>query len=81
MLLVCLGLEVAFESLGNLLGEIDSAVLALRYGVQLYRIYTLVRQSRELRMIHDLGEIRLDDLDLSEEIDVYYQQKPQPKAH
>jgi len=41
-------------------------MLGIRYAMQIYRIYHLIGQSRELRLIHNMGEIRLDDLDLNE---------------
>jgi hypothetical protein len=28
-----------------------------------------------LRMMHDMGEIRLDNLDMNEEIEVYHQER------
>lgn len=49
-------------------------VLGIRYGLQLFRIVSLLKQSRELRLLQKMGDITLPELEGMEEIDGYHYQ-------
>lgn len=51
------------------LEEVGYAILGIRYGIQLYRIVSLVKISNDLRTIHNLGDIVLPDLEIMEKIE------------
>ena len=55
--------------------EVGYLVVGVRYGVQLFRIIGLIKQSRELRQMQRMGDITLPDLDLADEIEGYYLHK------
>jgi hypothetical protein len=44
-------------------------LLIARYGLQLYRIGSLIWQSKEVGLLRRLEDIQLNDLDLNDEID------------
>ena len=50
------------------LGELGTVLLVIRSGLQLQRIYRVVKQAREVHMLQGMGEISLNDIDLGEEI-------------
>ena len=46
------------------LEEVGNLALAIRFGIQLFRILTLFKQYKEMRMIQKMGDITLPDLDM-----------------
>lgn len=61
-------LEFVMEDFWLWLGEMGSLLLVLRYGLQLQRIYRLVKQAREVHIIRGMGEIDLNDIQVADEI-------------
>lgn len=60
-------LEFCFDDMSIFIGEVSSMLLVVRYGLQLHRIYRMVKQARDVHMIRGMGEIDLNDIDMSEE--------------
>jgi hypothetical protein len=81
VLLILLLFELYSHAAINIAEEISTFVLIARYGLQLYRIGTLVWQSKEAGLLHKLEDIRLDDLDVNDEIEGYRFERKEPKAH
>lgn len=52
--------------------EVEFVAFGIRYGIQMFRIVSLIKQSRELRQLQKMGDITLPDFDIMEEFDGYY---------
>jgi hypothetical protein len=75
ILLVLVTSMMVMEMLGDSayepLEEVGNLLLAIRYGVQLFRILSLIKQYRELRMVQKMGDISFPDLHMLDEIEGY----------
>lgn len=61
--LICSFLAVEIFSnfdISFFLGQLESIVIEIRYGLQIYRIYALVKQVKENREVNNYQDVRLD---------------------
>ena len=51
------------------LEEVGNLALTIRFGIQLFRIFNLFKQYKEMRIIQKMGDITFPDIDMVEELD------------
>ena len=73
ILLVVVAGMLALECYGGAayepLEEVGNLALTIRFGIQLFRIFNLFKQYKEMRIIQKMGDITLPNLDLAEEFE------------
>lgn len=71
--LICtfLALELFSEfDMSFFLGQLESIVIDVRYGLQIYRIYALYKQTKENKEVNAYEDVKLDvqEVDLNDDI-------------
>lgn len=53
------------------LEEVGNLALVIRFGLQLFRVMSLIKQYKELRLVQKMGDITLPAFDMVDELEGY----------